>query len=49
MMLRFVKKCFFITITFFSYNALTANFLKCISMKNQKCKIRSEIINVNAN
>ena len=32
---------------FFSYNVLNVNSLKCVSMNNQKCKIRSEIINVN--
>ena len=25
------------------------NFLNCISMKNQQCKVRPEIINVNSN
>ena len=32
-----------------SYNVLDINSLKCISMNNQECKIRSEIINVNTN
>ena len=49
MMLGFIKKCFFTTITFFSYNILNVNFLECVSMNNQECKIRSEIINVNTN
>ena len=35
---RFVKKCFFI--------GLTANSLNCISMKNQECKTRSQVVNV---
>ena len=30
--------------TFFSCNAL-----KCVSMNNQECKIRSEIIDINSN
>ena len=43
-MLGFIKKCFFTTMTFFSFNVLSVNFLECISMNNQECKIRSEII-----
>ena len=34
---------------FFSYNALNVNSSECISINNQECKIRSEIINVNTN
>ena len=44
-----LKKCFFTTITFFNSNVLSVNSLKCVSMNNQKCKIRTEIINVNIN
>ena len=36
-------------VTFFSYNVLNVNSLKCVSMNNQECKIRSEIITVNTN
>ena len=39
-MFRFVKKNFFTAITFFSYNISNANSLECVSMNNQKCKIR---------
>ena len=56
-MLEFIKKCFFTAITFFSHNLfsttslsatpLNANSLERVSMKNQECKARSEIINVN--
>ena len=35
--------------TFFSLNVLTVNSIECVSMNNQECKIRSEIINVNTN
>ena len=49
MMLRFIKKCFFTSITFFSYNVLNVNSLECVSMNNQECKIRSEIVNVKTN
>ena len=30
-------------------NVLNLNFLECVSMNNQECKIRSEIIDVNTN
>ena len=48
-MFKFMKKCFFTVITFFSYNVLNVNSLECVSMNNQECQIRSEIINVNTN
>ena len=35
---------FFTSMTFFSCNAL-----KCVSMNNQECKVRPEIININSN
>ena len=35
--------------TFFSSNVLNVNSLECVSMNNQECKRRSEIINVNTN
>ena len=43
-MFGFIKKWFFIAVTFFSCNTL-----KCISMNNQECKIRPEILNINSN
>ena len=49
MMLGFNKKNFFIAVTFFSYNVLNIISLECVSMNNQECKVRSEIINVNTN
>ena len=48
-MFRFIKKCFFTTINFFSCNVLNVNPLKCVSMNNQGCRVRPEIINVNSN
>ena len=45
----FIKTYFFTAITFFSYNTLNVNSLKCVSANNQECKIRSKIINVNTN
>ena len=35
--------------TFFGYYVLSVNSLECVLMNNQKCKIRSEIINSNTN
>ena len=43
-MVRFIKKVFVVTMLFFSYNAL-----KSISMNNQECKVRPEIINIESN
>ena len=48
-MLRFLIKCYFTAMTFFSYNTLNVNSLECVSMNNQECKTRSEIINVDTN
>ena len=45
---RFVKKVFFVGLTILSGFA-KANSLSCISMNNQACKARPEIINVNSN
>ena len=50
--LRFVKKMFFVGLTilsnFTNANPLSANKLSSISMNNQPCKARPEIINVNS-
>ena len=35
--------------TFFNCNVLNLNSLECVSLNNQKCKIRTEIINLNTN
>ena len=48
-MFGFIKKLFMIAMTFFSFNVLSVNSLECVSMNNQECKIRSEIINTNNN
>ena len=45
-MFEFVKKCLFIGLTFLS-TLTSVNSLSCISMSNQECKIRPEIVNVN--
>ena len=50
---RFVKNVFFIGLTilsnFTNTNSFNAIPLSCISMNNQPCKARPEIINVNSN
>ena len=48
-MFGFIKKVFFTAIAFFSFNGLSVNSLKCISMNNRECKTRPKIINVNSN
>ena len=47
-MFGFIKKCFFTTTMFFGSNLSNANLLKYISMNNQECKVRPEIVNVNS-
>ena len=47
-MLVFIKKIFYIGPLFLS-SLVSATPLNCISMKNQECKVRLEIINVNSN
>ena len=53
-MFGFIKKCFFTAMTVFGCNLLNVNLLnviplKCVSMNNQECKVRPEIININSN
>ena len=38
---------FVAAMTFFSWNVLNVNLLKWVSMNNQECKIRPQIININ--
>ena len=45
---RFVKKVFFVELTILS-SFTNATPLSCISMKNQECKTRPQVINVNSN
>ena len=47
-MFGFIKKVFFIGLTILS-GFKNENSLSCISMTNQACKARPEIINVNSN
>ena len=48
-MYLFIKKVFFLGLTILSDLTNTNSLLNCISMKNQECKVRPEIINVNSN
>ena len=48
-MFGFIKKVFFTELTILlSVNLLTITPLRCISMTNQECKVRSQIVNVNS-
>ena len=47
-MFKFLKQTFILAMMFFSCNLPDVNSLSCISMKNQPCKVRPEIINVNS-
>ena len=42
----FVKKVFFIGLTILS-SFTNANSLSCVSLKNQECKTRPQVVNVN--
>ena len=49
-MFGFIKKVLFVGLTILSnVNLLTVAPFKCISMTNQECKVRPEIVNVNSN
>ena len=48
-MFQFIKKVFLTGLTVLSYlNPLSTAPLSCISINNQQCKVRPEIINVNS-
>ena len=48
-MFKFVKKVFFTGLTILSDFTNANSLLNCISMRNQECKVKSEIVNVNSN
>ena len=48
-MFGFIKKMFFTAMTFFSCNVFNVNSIECVSMNNQECKVRPEIINLSTN
>ena len=47
-MFRFVKRIFVSIIMFFGCNSSSVTPLECVSMSNQECKVRPEIVNVNS-
>ena len=47
-MFQFIKIVFFLGLKMLS-DFTNANSLNCISMKNQECKTRPQVINVNSN
>ena len=48
-MFRSVKWIFISAMMYFGYNLSSVNSLECISISNQECKARPEIVNVNSN
>ena len=47
-MFEFVKKAFFAGLTILP-SFTSVNSLSCISMNNQECKVRPQIVNANSN
>ena len=45
-MFGFSKKCFLTGLAFL-FTLTSVNLLSCISMNNQECKVRPQIVNVN--
>ena len=48
-MFGFIKGCFFTAITFINFNLSNVNSLESVSVNNQECTIRTEIIYLNTN
>ena len=46
-MLKFVKQIFISAMMFFGCNSSNVNSFKCVSMNNEECKVRPEIVDVN--
>ena len=47
-MFGFIKKVFLVAMSFFGGITLSVTSLKCVSINNQECKVRREIVNVNS-
>ena len=47
-MFRFIKQIFISAMIFFGCNLSSVNSLECISISNQECKVRPEIVNINS-
>ena len=48
-MFRFVKQIFVSAMMFFGFNLFSVNTLEWVSIQNQECKVRPEIVNVDSN
>ena len=48
-MFGFVKLIFVSAMMFFGSNVLNVYSLECVSLNNQECKIRQQIMNINSN
>ena len=48
-MFRFAKQMFASAVMFSGCSISNTNSLKCVSMSNQECKVRPEIIDINSN
>ena len=48
-MFRFVKRIFVSAMMFFGCSLSSVNPLECVSINNQECKVRPEIVNINSN
>ena len=46
-MFGFIKKLFVVAMEFSSFNPLSVNYLECVSVSNQECKIRTKVIDIN--
>ena len=44
----FIKQIFMSALMYFA-NLSSVNSLECISLKNQECRVRPEIVNINSN
>ena len=47
-MFRFIKQIFISALIYFG-NLSSVNSLKCVSLNNQECKVRPEIVHINSN
>ena len=48
-MFGFIKKIFVVAMPFYSCNELNVVPLEYVSINNQECEVRSEIINIDGN
>ena len=46
-MFKFIKQIVISALMYFG-NVSNVNSIKCVSMKNQECKVRPEIVNINS-